>query len=170
MSKNDVVICSPRRTAIGTYGGSLKDVAAADLGARVIAEVVSQSGVRPDLLQSVVMGNVIQAGNKMNPARQAALKGGLLPDVAAMTINKVCGAITLVSAAGSASWQTFTATNSTVAATDTIRVCQKSGTDLNQIHVTAVGAGSFNITFATTGGTTTEQPVFNFMVLKGVAA
>jgi hypothetical protein len=61
-------------------------------------------------------------------------------------------------------------TNSTVAATDTIRVVQKSGTDKYMIHVTAVGTGSFDITYATTGGTTSEQPVFNFMVLKGVAA
>lgn len=87
-----------------------------------------------------------------------------------VTINKPCGAITLVSAAGSASWQSFTVTNSTVAATDTIMVCQKSGTDLYQIDVTAVAAGSFRISFATTGGTTTEQPIFNFSVLKGVTA
>jgi hypothetical protein len=87
-----------------------------------------------------------------------------------VTINKPSGAITLVSAAGSTSWQTFTVTNSFVAATDVIIVNQKSGTDLNEIHVTAVGAGSFNISFKTTGGTTTEQPVFNFNVMKGIAA
>lgn len=87
-----------------------------------------------------------------------------------VTLNKVCGAITLVSAAGSASWQSFTVTNSAVAATDCILVNQKSGTDLNMIHVTAVAAGSFQITFATTGGTTVEQPVFNFAVVKAVAA
>lgn len=87
-----------------------------------------------------------------------------------VTLNKVSGAITLVSAAGSATPATFTVTNSTVAATDTVHVCQKSGTDLYHTLVTAVGAGSFNITFFTTGGTTTEQPVFNFNVIKGVAA
>lgn len=87
-----------------------------------------------------------------------------------VTLNKTNGAITLVSAAGTATWQSFTVTNSTVAATDTIKVSQKSGTDLNMIHVTAVGAGSFRISFATTGGTTTEQPVFNFAVLKAVTA
>ena len=87
-----------------------------------------------------------------------------------VTLNKASGAITLVSAAGSASWQTFTVTNSAVAATDTIDVVQKSGADLYMIAVTAVAAGSFNISFATTGGTTTEQPVFNFNVIKGVAA
>jgi hypothetical protein len=87
-----------------------------------------------------------------------------------VTANAACGAITLVSAAGSTSWQSFTVTNSAVAATDTVRVCQKSGTDKYMIHVTKVAAGSFEVTFATTGGTTTEQPVFNFSVIKAVAA
>ena len=87
-----------------------------------------------------------------------------------VTLNKVCGQITLVSAAGTAAWQTFTVTNSTVAATDVIRLSQASGADLNMIHVTNVAAGSFKISFATTGGTTTEQPVFNFAVVKAVNA
>ena len=87
-----------------------------------------------------------------------------------VTLDKAAGAITLVSAAGSAAWQSFTVTNNTVVATDTVVVNQKSGTDLYMIHVTAVGAGSFRITFATTGGTTTEQPVFNYAVVKSVAA
>jgi hypothetical protein len=87
-----------------------------------------------------------------------------------VTLNKANGAITLVSAAGSVTYQSFTVTNSTVAATDTVIVSQKSGTDLNMIFVTAVAAGSFRISFATTGGTTTEQPVFNFAVIKAVAA
>jgi len=87
-----------------------------------------------------------------------------------VTLNKVSGAITLVSAAGSAAYQTFTVTNSAVAATDVVIVNQKSGTDKYITMVTAVAAGSFQITFATTGGTTTEQPVFNFAVIKAVAA
>lgn len=87
-----------------------------------------------------------------------------------VTINAACGAITLVSAAGSTSWQSFTVTNSVVAATDTVIVNQKSGTDLYRIHVTAVAAGSFRITYATTAGTTTEQPVFNFAVIKAVTS
>lgn len=87
-----------------------------------------------------------------------------------VTINAVVGAITLVSAAGSATAASFTVTNSAVAATDVIHVCQKSGTDLYEIFVTNVAAGSFKITFFTTGGTTTEQPVFNFAVIKGVTA
>ena len=87
-----------------------------------------------------------------------------------VTLNKTSGAITLFSAAGSATAATFTVTNSTVAATDVIILNQKSGTDLYDLMVTAVAAGSFNISFRTTGGTTTEQPVFNFAVIKGVAA
>lgn len=87
-----------------------------------------------------------------------------------VTLDKVSGAITLFSAAGSAAYQSFTVTNSAVAATDTIILNQKSGTDKYILLVTAVAAGSFQITFATTGGTTTEQPVFNFAVIKAVAA
>lgn len=87
-----------------------------------------------------------------------------------VTLNKTNGAITLVSAAGSATWQSFTVTNSTVAATDVVILSQKSGADLYMLSVTAVAAGSFRISFATTGGTTTEQPVLNFAVIKAVTA
>jgi hypothetical protein len=87
-----------------------------------------------------------------------------------VTLSTVSGAITLFSEAGSATPQTFTVTNTAVAATDTITLSQKSGTDLYHLLVTAVAAGSFNITVFTTGGTTTEAPVINFNVIKGVAA
>jgi hypothetical protein len=87
-----------------------------------------------------------------------------------VTINKTTGAITLFSAAGTTVATTFTVTNSTVVATDVIILNQKSGTDLYDLMVTAVAAGSFNITFRTTGGTTTETPVFNFAVINGVTA
>jgi len=87
-----------------------------------------------------------------------------------VTLNKTNGAITLVSAVGLATFQSFTVTISTVAATDVVHVTQKSGTDLYQIFVTATAAGSFQITFATTGGITVEQPVFNFAVIKAVTA
>ena len=87
-----------------------------------------------------------------------------------VTLNKPTGAITLVSAAGSTSWQSFTVTNSLVAATDLVKVSQKSGTDKYMTHVTNVAAGSFQITFATTGGTTTEQPVFSFALIKGATS
>lgn len=87
-----------------------------------------------------------------------------------VTLNKTNGSITLVSAAGLATYQSFTVTNSTVAATDTIIINQKSGTDIYEVFITAVAAGSFRVTFATTGGVTTEQPVFNFAVIKAVTA
>ena len=87
-----------------------------------------------------------------------------------VTLNKTTGAITMFSAAGSTTAATFVVTNSTVAATDVIILNQKSGTDLYDLMVTAVAAGSFNLTFRTTGGTTTETPVFNFAVIKAVAA
>jgi hypothetical protein len=83
-----------------------------------------------------------------------------------VTLNKTSGAITLVSAAGTTTWQSLTVTNSTVSSADVIIVSQKSGTDLYEIHVTAVSAGSFRISYRTTGGTTTEQPVFTFAVIN----
>ena len=87
-----------------------------------------------------------------------------------VTLNTPTGAVTMFSAAGSAVAATFTVTNSAVAATDNIIVNQKSGTNLYVLLVTAVAAGSFNITFYTTGGTATDAPVINFSVIKGVAA
>ena len=87
----EIVICSPRRTGIGAFGGSLKEVPAVELGAHVIRAVLQDSGLAPELVDSVVMGNVIQAGNAMNPARQAAIKGGLPVQTPAMTVNRVCG-------------------------------------------------------------------------------
>jgi hypothetical protein len=87
-----------------------------------------------------------------------------------VTLNKPTGAITLFSAAGTTTATTFTVTNNTVLATSVILLNQKSGTDLYDLMVTAVAAGSFNITFRTTGGTTTETPVFNFAVISGSVA
>jgi acetyl-CoA C-acetyltransferase len=91
MSEREIVICNPVRTAIGTYGGSLKDTAAPDLGAAAIRETLQRSGLAADRIDTVVMGNVIQAGTKMNPARQAAIGSGLPVDVPALTVNRVCG-------------------------------------------------------------------------------
>lgn len=91
MANPDVVLCSPVRTAIGTYGGALKSTPATDLGAVAIRETLKRSGIDPAVLGGVVMGNVVQAGNKMNPARQAAVQGGVPVTVPAMTVNRVCG-------------------------------------------------------------------------------
>lgn len=84
-----------------------------------------------------------------------------------VTINNPVGRITLVSAAGSTTWASFTVTNSTVGTSDLIVVNQRTGTDLYEIHVTAVAAGSFRLSFRTTGGTTTETPTFSFAVISG---
>lgn len=96
-----VVLAPPVRTAIGTFGGSLKDVPAPDLGAVAIKAAIQRAGVRPADVATVVMGNVVQAGAKMNPARQAAIHAGLPVTVPAMTVNRVCGsgAQAIVSAA-----------------------------------------------------------------------
>jgi acetyl-CoA C-acetyltransferase len=91
MSKPEVVLCSPVRTPIGTFGGALKDSPAPVLGAAVIRESLRRSGVSVDVVESVLMGQVIQAGVKMNPARQATLGAGLPAHVPAMTVNRVCG-------------------------------------------------------------------------------
>lgn len=87
----EVVIASAVRTPIGVFGGSLKDVSAADLGALVIKEAVNRAGIKGELVEEVLMGNVIQAGLGQNVARQATIKSGLPKEVPAMTINKVCG-------------------------------------------------------------------------------
>ena len=91
MADREVVICGPVRTAIGTYGGTLKDTPAAELGAVAVRAAIERTKLAPGDVDTVVMGNVIQAGNKMNPARQAAIHGGVPVDVPAMTVNRVCG-------------------------------------------------------------------------------
>jgi acetyl-CoA C-acetyltransferase len=85
------VILSAVRTPIGKFLGGLSPLTAPELGAKVVAESVRRAGIEPGQVDEVIMGNVVQAGLGQNPARQAALKGGLDPRVAAMTINKVCG-------------------------------------------------------------------------------
>jgi len=90
-SQRSVVLAEPVRTAIGTFGGSLKDVPAPNLGAVAIAGAVKRAGLRPDEIETVAMGNVVQAGAKMNPARQAAVQAGLPVTTPAMTVNRVCG-------------------------------------------------------------------------------
>lgn len=88
---SDIVIASACRTAIGTFGGALKDVSAVDLGAVVIREALARAKAAPADTGDVIMGCVLQAGAGMNVARQAALKAGLPVDVPAETVNRVCG-------------------------------------------------------------------------------
>src|SRR5580698_1485383 len=85
------VILSAVRTPIGKFMGGLSPLAATELGSKVVAEVVRRAGIDPNQVDEAIMGNVVQAGLGQNPARQAALRGGLDPRVAAMTVNKVCG-------------------------------------------------------------------------------
>lgn len=91
MSKPEVVLCHPVRTAIGAYNGSLKATPAVMLGAATLRASLARSGIDAGRLESVIMGNVVQAGNKMNPARQAAIHAGVPVGTPAMTVNRVCG-------------------------------------------------------------------------------
>src|SRR5580693_2923136 len=85
------VILSAVRTPVGKFQGGLSSSTAPELGAKVIAEAARRAGIDAKLIDEAILGNVIQAGIGQNPARQAALKGGCDPRVAALTINKVCG-------------------------------------------------------------------------------
>ena len=85
------VILSAVRTAIGKFQGSLAPLPATELGAVVVREAIHRAGIDPAGVDEVIMGNVVSAGLGQNPARQAALRGGLPNTVAALTINKVCG-------------------------------------------------------------------------------
>lgn len=100
-TQRSVVLAEPVRTAIGAFNGVLKDMPATDLGAAAIRAAIDRAGVRPDDVETVAMGNVVQAGNKMNPARQAAIHGGLPVTTPALAVNRVCGsgAQAIVSAA-----------------------------------------------------------------------
>ena len=90
MSKK-IVLAGACRTAIGKMGGALSSVPAVDLGAIVIKEALNRAGVKPEQVDHVYMGNVIQAGLGQNPARQASLKAGLPIETPAVTVNVVCG-------------------------------------------------------------------------------
>jgi len=91
MNTETPVILSAVRTPIGKFQGGLAGFSAPELGAKVVAEAIRRAGLEPKQVDEAILGNVVQAGLGQNPARQAALKGGCQPRVAAMTINKVCG-------------------------------------------------------------------------------
>src|SRR6201982_3243281 len=91
MNTETPVILSVVRTPIGKFQGGLAGFPAPELGAKVVAEAIRRADLEARQVDEVIMGNVVQAGLGQNPARQAALKGGCQPRVAAMTINKVCG-------------------------------------------------------------------------------
>src|SRR5438309_12115839 len=85
------VILSAVRTPIGKFQGGLAGFSAPELGGKIVAEAIRRASLDSDQIDEAILGNVVQAGLGQNPARQAALKGGCSPRVAAMTINKVCG-------------------------------------------------------------------------------
>ncbi len=87
----EAVIVSLVRTAVGSFGGSLKDVSAVDLGITVVKEVLNRAGVKPEQVENVVLGQVLQAGQGQNGARQVAMGSSIPQEVPAMTVNKVCG-------------------------------------------------------------------------------
>ena len=91
MSNEDAVILSAVRTAVGKFQGALSEIAATQLGATVVREAVKRAGLKPEQIDECIMGNVLPAGLGQNPARQAAIFGGLANEVSALTINKVCG-------------------------------------------------------------------------------
>src|SRR5271155_2077563 len=88
---SDVVIVAAGRTAVGKFGGSLAKISAADLGAHVIKGLLAQTGIAPEAISEVILGQVLTAGVGQNPARQAGIRSGVPDMVPAMTIGKVCG-------------------------------------------------------------------------------
>src|SRR5919107_1817802 len=90
-SDMDVVISTPLRTAIGTFGGSLKDVPATDLGATVGKAVLQRSGIDPERVDQVIVGNILSAGQGMNPGRQVGVKSGVPVAAPGLTLNRMCG-------------------------------------------------------------------------------
>jgi hypothetical protein len=150
-------------TAISTdTSGTLNIVTGSGSGANAITIDASQNVAVTGGLTSIgAIGYGLGAGGSVTQGTSRTT---------GVTLNKPTGAITMFTAAGSTTAATFTVTNSFVAATDTISVNQKSGTNLYNFIITAVTAGSFNITFYTTGGTSSDAPVINFNVIKGVTA
>jgi acetyl-CoA C-acetyltransferase len=88
---SEIVISSPLRSAIGTFGGALKDVPATDIGATVAREVVSRAGIEGEQVDQVIVGNILSAGQGMNPGRQVGMKAGLPVTTPGMTLNRMCG-------------------------------------------------------------------------------
>ena len=87
----EVVIVSAVRTPVGKFGGALADLSAVDMGSLVIKEALKRAEIQPQQVDEVIFGNVLQAGLGQNPARQAAVKGGIPVEASAFTVNKVCG-------------------------------------------------------------------------------
>lgn len=154
---------SVRNTHDGTYSSQETFISTSYGGLRATGDIfkVDKSGNAMVIAPYGGLGYGTGAGGTVTQATSRTT---------GVTLSKPTGAITLFTAAGSATPATFTVTNTLVAATDTINVSVKSGTNVYIATVSAVAAGSFNITFWTTGGTASDAPVFNFALLKGVAS
>ncbi|NIP29118.1 MAG: acetyl-CoA C-acyltransferase [Candidatus Dadabacteria bacterium] len=87
----NVYICEPLRTAIGTFGGKLKDISAVELGTTVVKEIIKKSGLDPKEIDDCIMGNILSAGLGQNPSRQVAINAGLGVETPAITLNRLCG-------------------------------------------------------------------------------
>jgi hypothetical protein len=162
-------------------GGTVQSVAVSSNALVVTGSPITQNGIitvdlpsNLSITGNITSGGGIKSSNATIGIGYATGAGSTVTQgtsrTTAVVIAALSGAITLFSAAGTSAYTSFTVTNSTVAATDVIIVNQKSGTDKYEVFVTAVGTGSFQITFSDVSGTTTEQPVFNFAVIKGVTA
>jgi len=179
-TNNGLAVTSDGSGALNILTGSGSGTAAISIDSSqnvTAAANLSVTGAVAVTGATTVTGNLSVTGNALAVAGAIGYGTGaggsvtqLTSRTTGVTLNKPTGAITMFTAAGSATAATFTVTNSYVAATDTISVNQKSGTNLYNFIVTAVAAGSFNITFYTTGGTASDAPVINFNVIKGVTA
>lgn len=151
-----------------TYGGVTLSNSVTGTGSMVLSASPTLTGT---LTAPAVVGSTSVLSSGQGGVGYKAGAGGAITQITSrttgVTLNAVTGAITLVSASGSATPASFTVTDSSVGTNDVVVVNQDSGTDLYEIFVTAVGAGSFRITSFTTGGTTSEQPVISFAVIKG---
>lgn len=162
-------------------GGTVQSVAVTSNALVVTGSPITQNGIiTVDLPTNLsITGNITSGGGILSSNVSVGIgyatgAGSTVTQGTSRTstviINAVSGAITLYSAAGTSAYTSFTVTNSRVAATDVIIINQKSGTDKYEVFVTNVGTGSFQVTFSDISGTTVEQPVFNFVVIKGVTA
>lgn len=148
-------------TGNATVGGTLGVTGTTTVNALTIGGLTSAQGILAAgvVLSSSQIGYQSGAGGTVTQTTSRTT---------AVSLNKICGAITLVSAAASTTFASFTVNNTTVGSADGVIVWQKSGTLKYRVHVTNVVNNSFEITFASTTGTTTEQPVFGFAVIKAV--
>jgi hypothetical protein len=173
-TNNGLALTSDNTGALNILTGSGAGTAAISIDSSQNVTAAANLSVTGNV---TVTGNLSVTGNALAVAGAIGYGTGaggavtqLTSRTTGVTLNKPTGSITMFTAAGSVTAATFTVTNSFVSATDTISVNQKSGTNLYVLLVTAVAAGSFNITFYTTSGIASDAPVINFNVIKGVTA